>query len=68
MKAAVTHEFKNPLEIKEVGLRSPDSHEVVVKIHACGVCHTDLHAANGDWPVKPKLPPCFAQGSPPIRL
>ncbi|REJ13745.1 MAG: alcohol dehydrogenase AdhP, partial [Bacillaceae bacterium] len=30
--------------------------EVLVKIEACGVCHTDLHAAHGDWPVKPKLP------------
>ncbi|MFC3748083.1 alcohol dehydrogenase AdhP [Paenibacillus sp. GCM10012306] len=56
MKAAITDAFKKPLEIKEVKLRDPEPHEVVVKIHACGVCHTDLHAANGDWPVKPKLP------------
>jgi hypothetical protein len=36
--------------------RSPGPGEVLVKIMASGVCHTDLHAADGDWPVKPKLP------------
>ena len=29
---------------------------VLVKVEACGVCHTDLHAVDGDWPVKPQLP------------
>src|SRR5208282_1478711 len=35
---------------------SPGAGQIVVKTEACGVCHTDLHAAHGDWPVKPKLP------------
>ncbi len=34
----------------------PGAGQVLVKIKACGVCHTDLHAAEGDWPVKPKPP------------
>lgn len=56
MKAAVVNEFKKSLEIKEVEKPTLESGEVLVKIEACGVCHTDLHAAHGDWPVKPKLP------------
>ena len=56
MKAAVVNEFKNTLEIKEVPKPILEFGEVLVKIEACGVCHTDLHAAHGDWPVKPKLP------------
>ena len=56
MKAAVVNEFKKSLEIKEVAKPTLESGEVLVKIEACGVCHTDLHAAHGDWPVKPKLP------------
>ncbi|KHD86583.1 alcohol dehydrogenase AdhP [Heyndrickxia ginsengihumi] len=56
MKAAVVNEFKKQLEIKEVEKPVLEYGEVLVKIEACGVCHTDLHAAHGDWPVKPKLP------------
>lgn len=56
MKAAVVNEFKKALEIKEVERPKLEEGEVLVKIEACGVCHTDLHAAHGDWPVKPKLP------------
>lgn len=56
MKAAVVNEFKQSLEIKEVEKPTLNHGEVLVKIEACGVCHTDLHAAHGDWPVKPKLP------------
>jgi alcohol dehydrogenase, propanol-preferring len=56
MKAAVVNEFKQKLEIKEVEIPKLEYGEVLVKIEACGVCHTDLHAAHGDWPVKPKLP------------
>ncbi|MED4969113.1 alcohol dehydrogenase AdhP [Parageobacillus toebii] len=56
MKAAVVTEFKQQLEIKEVEKPKLNYGEVLVKIEACGVCHTDLHAAHGDWPVKPKLP------------
>lgn len=56
MKAAVVHEFGKPLKIEEMPVRRPEKHEVLVKIMASGVCHTDLHATDGDWPVKPKLP------------
>jgi propanol-preferring alcohol dehydrogenase len=56
MKAAVVRAFGQPLVIEEVPVPSPGYNEVVVKIVASGVCHTDIHAADGDWPVKPKLP------------
>jgi propanol-preferring alcohol dehydrogenase len=56
MKAAVVHGFGKPLAIEEVDVPRPATHEVLVKIEACGICHTDLHAAEGDWPVKPHLP------------
>jgi propanol-preferring alcohol dehydrogenase len=50
------HEFKQPLRIEEVPMPTPGPGQIVVKIAATGVCHTDLHAAEGDWPVKPKPP------------
>jgi propanol-preferring alcohol dehydrogenase len=56
MKAAVVNEHHQKLEIKEVPVPELEYGEILVKIKACGVCHTDLHAVNGDWPVKPKLP------------
>lgn len=56
MKAAVVREFGKPLTIEDVPIPQPRAGQVLVKIHACGVCGTDLHAACGDWPVKPKPP------------
>jgi alcohol dehydrogenase, propanol-preferring len=56
MRAAVVHAFGEPLVIEEMAVPVPGPGEVLVQVAACGVCHTDLHAANGDWPVKPKLP------------
>lgn len=56
MKAAVVREFAKPLAIEEVPIPTPGPGEVLVKIVATGVCHTDLHAADGDWPVKPSPP------------
>jgi len=56
MKAAVVHAFKQPLRIEEVPVPTPGAGQILVKIAASGVCHTDLHAADGDWPVKPKPP------------
>jgi len=56
MKAAVVREFKQPLVIEELPVPSPQPGQILVKIAAAGVCHTDLHAADGDWPVKPKPP------------
>lgn len=62
MKAAVVREFGKPLNIEEVPIPTPAPGEVLVKIMATGVCHTDLHAADGDWPVKP-TPPFTLRGS-----
>lgn len=56
MNAAVVQEFGKPLQIKQVPVPQPGPGEVLVQIKASGVCHTDLHAADGDWPVKPALP------------
>ncbi len=55
MKAAVLKEFGQPLMIEEIAIPEPGDGQVLVKIEACGVCHTDLHAVEGDWPVKPNL-------------
>jgi propanol-preferring alcohol dehydrogenase len=56
MKAAVVHEFGDPLSIEDVPQPEPGPDEILVDVRASGVCHTDLHAVDGDWPVKPKLP------------
>ena len=56
MKAAVVREFGKPLAIEEVAVPRPGPGQILVQIEASGVCHTDLHAAHGDWPVKPKPP------------
>ena len=56
MKAAVVEKFSAPLSIREVPVPEPGPGEVLVETIASGVCHTDLHAADGDWPIKPALP------------
>jgi propanol-preferring alcohol dehydrogenase len=56
MRAAVVRSFGAPLEIEERPIPNPGPGQILVQVHASGVCHTDLHAAHGDWPVKPKLP------------
>src|SRR5688500_7170966 len=56
MTAAVVHEFGAPMKIEEVPIPTPAAGQVRIRVIASGVCHTDLHAADGDWPVKPKLP------------
>ena len=56
MRAAVVHGFGRPLTIEEAPVPKPGPGQIQVRIQACGVCHTDLHAADGDWPVKPKPP------------
>lgn len=56
MKAAIVRSFREPLQIEEVPIPTPGRGQVLIKVEASGVCHTDLHAADGDWPVKPKLP------------
>ncbi|MFS1516030.1 alcohol dehydrogenase AdhP [Bacillus sp. SCS-151] len=56
MKAAVVKEFKKELSVECVEKPKASNGQILVKIKACGVCHTDLHAAHGDWKVRPKLP------------
>src|SRR5450631_3488596 len=66
MNAAVVEQFGKPLELREWDVPSPRVGQILVKTEACGVCHTDLHAAHGDWPVKPTLP--FIPGHEAIGL
>ncbi|QGU01178.1 Alcohol dehydrogenase [Corynebacterium kalinowskii] len=54
--AAVVEQFGPSVELKDLELPQPGIHQALVKLHASGVCHTDLHAAEGDWPVKPEPP------------
>ena len=56
MKAAVVTEFGAPLDVREENIPELPDDRILVRVHASGVCHTDLHAAHGDWPVQPKLP------------
>jgi propanol-preferring alcohol dehydrogenase len=66
MNAAVVEEFGKPLVLREWDIASPAAGQILVKTEACGVCHTDLHAAHGDWPLKPTLP--FIPGHEAIGL
>jgi len=56
MHAAVVEQFGKALVLREWDVPTPGPGQIVVKTLACGVCHTDLHGARGDWPLKPKLP------------
>jgi propanol-preferring alcohol dehydrogenase len=56
MKAAVARVYGQPLTIEQVPIPIVLPGRILVKVAACGVCHTDLHAINGDWPVKATLP------------
>ena len=56
MRAAVVHELGAPLAFESVPTPVPGPDEVLVRIEASGLCHTDIHAAHGDWPVKPAPP------------
>ena len=56
MLAAVVTEFGKPLEILEMEIPQLAPGQILVKTEACGVCHTDVHAWKGDWPIKPPLP------------
>ena len=66
MKAAVVEAFGRPLVLHEWDTPKPGAGQILVKTEACGVCHTDLHAARGDWPVKPNPP--FVPGHEGIGL
>lgn len=56
MSAAVVTAFGEDLEIEDLPLPEPGRDQALVRLIASGVCHTDLHAAHGDWPVKPEPP------------
>ena len=56
MQAAVVEAFGKPLVLREWNVPSLGPGQILVKTEACGVCHTDLHAARGDWPAKPTPP------------
>ena len=56
MKAAVVRRFGEPLVIEDRPIPEPGPGQITVRMQASGLCHTDIHAANGDWPVKPTPP------------
>jgi propanol-preferring alcohol dehydrogenase len=66
MQAAFVESFGKPLVLKQVAIPTPGAGQILVKTEACGVCHTDLHAADGDWPLKPTPP--FIPGHEAIGL
>jgi len=55
-RAAVVREFGGPLSVEQVPMPKLDHGQLRVKVEACGLCHTDIHAAHGDWPIKPSPP------------
>jgi propanol-preferring alcohol dehydrogenase len=56
MKAAVVRKFGEPLVIEDRPVPEPGPGQITVRMEASGLCHTDIHAAHGDWPVKPTPP------------
>ena len=56
MYAAVVHRFGKPLVIEDRPTPTPGPGQLLVRVEASGLCHTDIHAAHGDWPVKPTPP------------
>ena len=55
-QAAVVHEFGSPMILEQVPAPKLGPGQIRVKVEACGLCHTDIHAAHGDWPIKPSPP------------
>jgi D-arabinose 1-dehydrogenase-like Zn-dependent alcohol dehydrogenase len=55
-RAAEVHRFHDPLTVEQVPRRELEPGQVRAKVEASGLCHTDIHAAHGDWPVKPSPP------------
>ena len=49
MKAAMLREIGKPLTIEDVPKPAPGPGQVLIRVEACGVCHSDLHLAEGDW-------------------
>ena len=55
-RAAVVHDFHSALSVEQVAAAELTAGQVRVRVEASGLCHTDIHAAHGDWPVKPSPP------------
>jgi propanol-preferring alcohol dehydrogenase len=55
-EAAVVHDFAEPLVVQQISAPELGPGQIRVKVEASGLCHTDIHAAHGDWPVKPTPP------------
>jgi propanol-preferring alcohol dehydrogenase len=55
-RAAVVHDFRAPLTVEQVPRRELGPGQILVKVEASGLCHTDIHAAHGGWPIKPSPP------------
>ena len=56
MRAVIVDDFGTKPVVRDVPRPTPAAHEVLVRLEASGLCHTDIHAAHGDWPVQPHLP------------
>lgn len=54
--AQVVEKTGGPVAYKKIPVPKPGPDEVLLNIKFSGVCHTDLHAVNGDWPIPTKLP------------
>lgn len=56
MKAAIVRKTGTPLKIETLPIPQPAAGEILIKVTACGVCHSDVHAVDGDWNPGPVLP------------
>jgi len=56
MRAAIAEKVGEPLIVREIAVPEPGAGQILVRIVASGVCHTDIHGINGDWPLKPRFP------------
>jgi len=56
VRASVVTAFDRNVDIQNLPVPTPGPDQVLVRIEASGLCHTDIHAARGDWPVLPSLP------------
>ena len=56
MKAAIVRALGSPLDVADTAIPTPSRQQVLVRLEASGLCHTDIHAARGEWPVKPAPP------------
>jgi len=66
VRAAVVHSTDEPLRVEDVPKPEAGPGNVIVKIETCGPCHTDIHAARGDWPIE-RTPP-FISGHEGARI